>query len=307
MKAEILKIAKVKNEKEFYAKYPTEDAFMKVHKKAFKKAKLGSQLMGKLGTKAIEDDRGQHAHPGKITKIDSNRITMKGVPYPVLGISDKEDIKVMYPDNEYKFLGNNVLEFPILEYGGELIGVDDKDKDKKNKKGTTSTYAPPKTSQQAYNKYTDTSKKYNSPEPLADYATQLQSWTRGQEGMDQDLLAEFNNNPMLETVRYGQHKYTPEQGDGAGEEQKLIFMRDPTFYPPNIGKPTSLKAGKPKYVPQGFRYDINKPAKGSITNLRKAQFGDGVYGSSPDELQAMWDNTDYFDNIKKGNPKEKKE
>jgi len=40
MKAEILKIAGVKNEKEFYKKYPSEEAFMKVHGKAFKKAKL---------------------------------------------------------------------------------------------------------------------------------------------------------------------------------------------------------------------------------------------------------------------------
>ena len=32
----------------------------------------------------IEDDRGQWAHPGKVTKINSNNITMKGVNYPVL-------------------------------------------------------------------------------------------------------------------------------------------------------------------------------------------------------------------------------
>ena len=38
MKAQILKIAGVKSEKEFYKKYPSEAAFMKVHGKAFKKA-----------------------------------------------------------------------------------------------------------------------------------------------------------------------------------------------------------------------------------------------------------------------------
>jgi hypothetical protein len=38
MKAQILKIAGVKSEKEFYKKYPSEEAFMKVHGKAFKKA-----------------------------------------------------------------------------------------------------------------------------------------------------------------------------------------------------------------------------------------------------------------------------
>ena len=40
MKAEILKIAGVKSEKEFYSKYPTEEAFMKAHKKEFKKKRV---------------------------------------------------------------------------------------------------------------------------------------------------------------------------------------------------------------------------------------------------------------------------
>ena len=46
MKSEILKIAGVKSEKEFYKKYPTEEAFMKVHKKAFKKAQIGTLIGG---------------------------------------------------------------------------------------------------------------------------------------------------------------------------------------------------------------------------------------------------------------------
>jgi hypothetical protein len=44
MKAQILKIAGVKSEKEFYKKYPSEEAFMKVHGKEFKKAQMGVQL-----------------------------------------------------------------------------------------------------------------------------------------------------------------------------------------------------------------------------------------------------------------------
>jgi len=44
MKAEILKIAKVKDEKSFYKKYPSEEAFMKVHGKEFKKAQVGASL-----------------------------------------------------------------------------------------------------------------------------------------------------------------------------------------------------------------------------------------------------------------------
>lgn len=65
----------------------------------------------------IEDNRGQWAHPGKITKINSNQITMKGVDYPVLGISDAGDTQMMYPDQEYTFKGKNVTEIPMAQNG----------------------------------------------------------------------------------------------------------------------------------------------------------------------------------------------
>ena len=44
MKKQILKIAGVKSEKEFYNKYPTEEAFMAKHGKAFKKAQIGTYM-----------------------------------------------------------------------------------------------------------------------------------------------------------------------------------------------------------------------------------------------------------------------
>jgi len=68
----------------------------------------------------IEDDRGQWAHPGKITKINSNKITMKGVNYPVLGISDTGDKKMMQPGKDYKFGGNSVTEYPMAQEGLKL-------------------------------------------------------------------------------------------------------------------------------------------------------------------------------------------
>jgi hypothetical protein len=56
MKAEILKIAGVKSEKEFYKKYPSEEAFMKVHGKAFKKAQTGMEInKAQLGTSLLPD------------------------------------------------------------------------------------------------------------------------------------------------------------------------------------------------------------------------------------------------------------
>ena len=44
MKDQILKLAGVKSEKEFYKKYPSEEAFMKDHGKEFKKVKLGNAI-----------------------------------------------------------------------------------------------------------------------------------------------------------------------------------------------------------------------------------------------------------------------
>jgi hypothetical protein len=49
MKAQILKIAGVKTEAEFYKKYPTEEAFMKKHGKKLKKAVDGVELDGVMG------------------------------------------------------------------------------------------------------------------------------------------------------------------------------------------------------------------------------------------------------------------
>ena len=70
----------------------------------------------------IEDDRGQWAYPGEITKINSNNITMKGVNYPVLGISDTGDKKMMQPGKDYKFDGNSVTEYPMAQKGMNVEG-----------------------------------------------------------------------------------------------------------------------------------------------------------------------------------------
>lgn len=65
----------------------------------------------------IKDDMGQWAHPGEITEINSNEITMQGVPYDVLGISDLGDTKLMKPGKNYKFKGKKVTEYPQAEFG----------------------------------------------------------------------------------------------------------------------------------------------------------------------------------------------
>jgi hypothetical protein len=72
----------------------------------------------------IQDDMGQWAHPGEITQINSPYITMQGVPYPVLGISDFGDVQMMYPGEDYEYDGNSVTEFPMMKKGGGLCKDD---------------------------------------------------------------------------------------------------------------------------------------------------------------------------------------
>lgn len=67
--------------------------------------------------KVIKDDLGQWVHPGEITEIGSNDITMEGVPYDVLGISDTGDTKLMKPGKNYKFKGKKVTEYPMAKNG----------------------------------------------------------------------------------------------------------------------------------------------------------------------------------------------
>ncbi len=66
----------------------------------------------------IEDDLGQWAHPGEITKINSNQITMQGVDYPVLGVSDTGDTQMMQPGQDYTYEGESVTEYPMMQDGG---------------------------------------------------------------------------------------------------------------------------------------------------------------------------------------------
>jgi hypothetical protein len=58
------------------------------------------------------DPMGQWAYPGEITTIPSNDITMRGVNYDVIGISNTGDKKLMKPGKNYKFDGDYVTEYP---------------------------------------------------------------------------------------------------------------------------------------------------------------------------------------------------
>lgn len=61
----------------------------------------------------IVDPMGQWAHPGKVTRIPSNDITMAGVPYPVYGVDNTGFGQMMYPGQNYTFPGDYVDEYPL--------------------------------------------------------------------------------------------------------------------------------------------------------------------------------------------------
>jgi hypothetical protein len=82
--------------------------------------KAASALQQKKHGGIIEDPMGQWAHPGSITKIPSNQITMQGVNYPVLGVSDRGHTQMMYPGEDYSFRGKSVTEYPMMGSGGEV-------------------------------------------------------------------------------------------------------------------------------------------------------------------------------------------
>ena len=70
--------------------------------------------------KAKVSKYGQWKYPGEDTIIPNanGSITMKGVPYPVLGIDDQGNQQMMMPGVDYQFPGNSVYEIPMAKKGG---------------------------------------------------------------------------------------------------------------------------------------------------------------------------------------------
>jgi hypothetical protein len=69
----------------------------------------------------VEDNRGQWDYPGECTMINSGKITMKDVKYPLLGIDETGHFKVMKPGNEYVFKGRKVFEIPYFGKHKKLV------------------------------------------------------------------------------------------------------------------------------------------------------------------------------------------
>ena len=68
-------------------------------------------LEAKLSTRGYKKDSPDVDSPALI--IPSGDITMKNVEFPVLGIDNLGNKKLMQPNKKYKFKGSSVLEIPI--------------------------------------------------------------------------------------------------------------------------------------------------------------------------------------------------
>jgi hypothetical protein len=90
------------------------------NKKLLSKIKMGKSVRpNPYKSDIIVDPMGQWNHPGKNTRIPSDRITMKGVNYPVLGVSNTGQKQMMQPGREYDFPGADYVdEYPQMAKGG---------------------------------------------------------------------------------------------------------------------------------------------------------------------------------------------
>lgn len=103
----------------------------------------------------IVDPMGQWAHPGKVTRIPSDRITMQGVPYPVLGIGSNGHQQLMQPGREYSFNGaSHVDEYPMMQEGGWLNKYDNISSGNELKKQAEETIARRNTNRPTMSQYT---------------------------------------------------------------------------------------------------------------------------------------------------------
>ena len=123
MKAQILKIAGVKSEKAFYKKFPSQEAFMKVHGKEFKKAQTANaiekaQLGGDINKNGIPDylENNPAMGPNQFMSgngnIDSFYQYNKSTPYPGTMFNP---VKNQIPQNDYVNIGKPPVDMSDLQ------------------------------------------------------------------------------------------------------------------------------------------------------------------------------------------------
>ena len=111
----MLKIAGVKSEKEFYKKYPSEEAFMKAHKKEFKKAAMGSKM--------VNDQLHQLTDFGN-PPIAQYGIGMKKKPQNFNNYLQGTNQAGMNPDGSMKQVGDAFNNASMAKMSGQQMGSD---------------------------------------------------------------------------------------------------------------------------------------------------------------------------------------
>ncbi len=94
MKDQILKIAGVKSEKEFYKKYPSEEAFMKKHGKAFKKAAMGASMVKQQLTQLTDFSNPPQARVGDFIGVNDGGNSLPNTPISFSKLYDANDLDV---------------------------------------------------------------------------------------------------------------------------------------------------------------------------------------------------------------------
>ena len=110
--------------------------------------------------------------------IPSGNITMKDVDFPVMGIDNLGNKKMMMPGGEYEFPGDMVFEVPMGKSGIEI---------KPENRGKFTRWAKKRgmTVKQAYTKVLANKDKYPpSIVKMANFARNAAGWKKGQEGME---------------------------------------------------------------------------------------------------------------------------
>lgn len=174
--------------------------------------------------------------------IPSNNITMKDVEFPVLGIDDLGNSKIMYPNKDYKFKGNYVTEIPLrnrikkYQDGGEFYSSKYLPNINNSNKIYGTSYLPeaevvfkPKTGAVRYikdfkKKYPYSKEKYGSEE---DYNKKLKEYVSAEVARDlgvnkRDVL-KINTLPVLDQMYLQTNpKYQTSYGDDLVEALKTF-------------------------------------------------------------------------------------
>ena len=83
-----------------------------------------SYVTGVFSTEGYKSDSPDKNNPANL--IASGSITMENVEFPVMGMDNLGNSKMMMPGNNYEFPGDMVLEIPMAQEGGILSKLKNK-------------------------------------------------------------------------------------------------------------------------------------------------------------------------------------